>query len=92
MMDSVVGVVTALIFDEGAPASLTGSRAGTFDYRSFWGNGLFPYIFRIAAIVLLCAVFIFLYMSGRKNTPKTIMQKYTGKVAVFGDEYENKEK
>ena len=89
MMDSAVNIVTGVIYDGEAPAAFAGSRSQKYDYRSFWANSLYPFIFRLAAIAALCIVFALLYVSGRKNTPKTIMRKYAAKVAVFGDDYEN---
>ena len=89
MADSAVNIVTGVIYDAGAAEAFSGSQSQKYDYRSFWGNALYPFIFRIAAVGALCLLFALLYIKGRKNTPKEIMRKYTAKVAVFGDEYEN---
>lgn len=90
MADSAVNIIKAVIYDAGTAAALSQSQSEKYDYGAFVANPLYPFIFQIAVIVILCVCFTLLYFNGKKNTPGMIMRKYTTSVNVFGEEYENK--
>ena len=88
MMDSAVNIVTGVLYDGGTSETLSLSHAEKYDYRAFLANPLYSFLYQMVALIGLCVLLIVLYSRGIKYTPKVIIQKYSTKVSVFGDEYE----
>ncbi len=89
MLDSAAHIAAGIIYDSEMPAVLTAGKAEKFDYRAFVTNPVYSFVYQMAVVIGVIVLLALMYSGSKKYTPKVIIQKYTAKISVFGDEYES---